>query len=55
MKRVPNLAVDIIKIIGDYTIGESRNEEVIDIEEIPDILRMIASDYQNWIDSELLV
>jgi len=53
-KTIPNLAIEIIKKIGDYTINENENEEIIDIEEIPTVLRMIADDYQNCIKKERL-
>jgi len=52
MKTIPNLAMTIIDIIGQYTIQETEDERVIEIEEIPSILRMIASDYSGWIEKE---
>ena len=54
MKTVPKLAIEIIKVIGDYTIGENEDEKVVEINEIPSILKMIANDYSEWIDKELL-
>jgi len=52
MKTIPNLAMTIIDIIGQYTIQETEDERVIEIEEIPSILRMIASDYSGLIEKE---
>jgi len=54
MKTIPNLAVEIIKVIGSYTIAEGETEKVVEITEIPAILRMIAKDYSQWIDKEML-
>jgi len=54
MKTIPNLAVEIIKVIGDYTISEREAEKVVEINEIPAILRMIANDYSKWIEKEML-
>jgi len=52
-KTIPNLAVEIVKVIGNYTIEESENQKIVEIEDIPSILRMIANDYSRWIDKEM--
>jgi len=54
MKTIPNLAVEIINVIGNYTIGENKDEKVVEIDEIPAILRMIADDYSDWIKKEMI-
>jgi len=52
MKTVPNLAMEIIGVIGKYTIQDEANEQVIELEDIPSILNMIAFDYSGWIEKE---
>ena len=52
MKTVPNLAMEIIEVISKYTIPETVDERVIEIEDIPAILNMIAFDYSGWIEKE---